>query len=341
MLRNKQRDFGSRPKVLSLVRLAPQSVEMLRREADLTQRPWTETHELADPQALSAEIETHGYGALLIEADFVLEETLAAAPTLRFVGVCRADYEAHVDVKAATARGVMVVFTPRRNAEAVAELTVALMLNLLRPVLRATKFVQSGRWDDPTAGYFEFRGDELGSQIVGIVGLGAIGRRTAALLKPFGCQLLVTDPGLAHDEIESLGCVPVGLHELLARATFLVVHCPAIPDTMGLIGSEALARLPSGARLVATSGGGVVDATAAAQALHSGQLAGAAVDVFDTHPIAPDNPLLGAPKTILLPHIGGATEATVTRYSDMVVRDYLRFLAGRLPINLANREVAV
>ena len=192
---NVQLGSGSRPRVLSLVELVPSAVDRLRVEADLTLRPWTVTQELSDPHDLADEIEENRYEALFVEADFVLEETFAAAPTLRFVGVCRGDH-GHVDVDAAEARGVTVVYTPRRNANAVAELTVLLMLNLLRPVREASAFVTAGLWTDPVAGYTEFRGVELSSQTVGIIGLGAIGARTAALLQPFGCPVLVTDPAL-------------------------------------------------------------------------------------------------------------------------------------------------
>ena len=324
--------------MLSLVDLVPPAVDRLRVEADLTLRPWTVTQELSDPHNLAAEIEENGYEALFVEADFVLEETFADAPTLRFVGVCRGDY-GHVDVDAAKSHGVTVAYTPRRTANAVAELTVLLILNLLRPVREASAFVADGLWADPVAGYTEFRGFELSDQIIGIIGLGAIGARTAALLQPFGCPVLATDPALSDAEVKALGCTPVPFAELLTRATLLAVHCPATPETHGLIGAEALAKLSPGARLVATTGEGVVDADAVAAALYSGHLAGVAFDVFETHPLLPDHPLVKAPNALLLPHIGGATDATVERYSDMIVNDYLRFLAGKTPMHLATSGV--
>lgn len=328
-----QKTPGHRPRVLSLVELAAPAADRLRRTADLTLRPWTETHELVDPFDLAAEIEEHGYDALFIEADFVLEETFANAPTLRFVGVCRVDHS-HVDLEAAMASGVVVANTPGRNSQAVAELTLTLMLNLLRPVIEAAAFVATGAWTDPVAGYEGFRGTELGAQTVGIIGLGAIGRRTAALLQPFGCRVLASDPALTAADMEALGCAAASLDELLAASTMIAVHCPALPETQGLIDAAALAKMPAGARLVATTGEGVVDTAAAAAALKDGRLSGAAFDVFETHPVPPDHPLLSAPNVILLPHIGGATDVTVTRHSEMIVDDYLRFLAGERPINL-------
>ncbi len=329
---NAQNRTIRRPRVLSLVELAGPSVDRLRRVADLTLRPWTETQELVDPLELAAEIEKHGYGALFIEADFVLEETFANAPTLRFVGVCRVDHS-HVDLDAAAAAGVVVANTPGRNSPAVAELTLTLMLNLVRPVIEASAFVAEGGWTDPTAGYFGFRGTELGAQTVGIIGLGAIGRRTAALLRPFGCRILASDPAVTAEEMQALGCTAASLDDLLAASTLVAVHCPALPQTQGLIDAASLGRMPAGARLVATTGEGVVDTAALAAALEEGHLAGAALDVFETHPVPPGHPLLSAPNVILVPHIGGATDVTVRRHSDMIVEDYLRFLAGEPLVN--------
>ena len=335
---NAQNQTGSRPRVLSLVELDGPSVDRLRRVADLTLRPWTETQELVDPLELAAEIEEHGFDALFIEADFVLEETITRAPTLRFVGICRVDH-GHVDLEAAAAAGVVVANTPGRNSQAVAELTLTLMLNLVRPVIEASAFVAAGDWADPTAGYIGFRGTELGAQTVGIIGLGAIGRRTAALLRPFGCRMLASDPAVSAEEMQALGCSAASLDELLAASTMVAVHCPALPQTQGLIDAAALARMPAGARLVVTTGEGVVDTAALAAALEAGHLAGAALDVFETHPVPPDHPLLSAPNVILLPHIAGATDVTVVRHSDMIVDDFLRFLDGEPLLNPSRQSL--
>ena len=329
---------GRRPRVLSLVTLAEVAAARLRQAADLTLRPWTETRELADPVELGQELAREGYTALLIEADFVMEETFGAAPDLSFVGVCRGNY-GHVDVDAATAASVTVVHTPGRNATAVAELTLGLMLALLRRIPAAAAYVASGAWDDPVDPYLSLRGSELADQVVGIIGLGAIGRRTAALLGPFGCSVLATDPALSDDQVRQLGCEPVSFDALIERATLIAVHCPSVESTLGMIDAAAITALSRGARLVVTTGEGVVDEQAVAEALRLGHLAGAAFDVFETHPVRPDHPLLNAPNAILLPHLGGATDATIERYSAMVVDDYLRFLAGERPVHLVNSEV--
>lgn len=327
-----------RPRVLSLVTLADGPAGRLRETADLTLRPWTETRELVDPVELGTELAREGYTALLVEADFVMAETFDAALGLEFVGVCRGNY-GHVDVDAATAAGVTVVHTPGRNAAAVAELTVGLMLALLRRLPDAAAYVAGGAWEDPVEAYLSFRGSELADQVVGIIGLGAIGRRTAGLARAFGCRVTATDPALADEQVHELGCEPVSFDALIETATLVAVHCPPLESTLGMIDAEVVARMPHGARLVVTTGEGVVDETAVAEALRQGRLGGAAFDVFETHPIRPDHPLLKAPNAILLPHIGGATDATIERYSAMVVDDYLRFMAGERPAHLVNPEV--
>ncbi len=329
---------ATRPRVLSLVELDPVELRRLERVAEVVVRPWTETLELADPEELGKELDARGVLGLFVEADFVMDETFEAAPQLGFVGVCRGN-SGHVDIETATRAGVVVTHAPGRNAKAVAELTIAMMLTLLRAIPEAAAYVAERRWNDPVTAYAEMRGSELGRQVVGIVGLGRIGRQTARLTSAFGARVLAVDPALNDAQIRAAGCEPNSWEDLLAMSTMLAVHCPSIESTRGLIDAKAIRRMPRGARLVATTGEGVVEADDVAAALHDGRLAGAAFDVFDTHPIRPDNPLLDAPNVLLLPHIGGATDATVQRYSAMVVDDFLAFLDGVRPARIVNPEV--
>ena len=314
---------AGRPHVLSLVEIDAGELKRLEAVADVEVRPWTETLELVDPDDLGEELTANGVLGLFVEADFVMGETFEAAPGLRFIGICRGD-TGHVDIDAATGAGVVVTHTPGRNAEAVAELTIAMMLALLRDIPGTSAYVRERRWQDPVTAYCEMRGSELGRQVVGIIGLGrSRSARPRRLADAFGARVLATDPALS-DEQDPGGRVRAGStgQDLLAVSTLLAVHCPSLESTRGLIDASALAQMPKGARLVVTTGEGVVREDDVAAALHAGQLAGAAFDVFDTHPIRPDNPLLDAPNALLLPHIGGATDATVQRYSAMVVDDF-------------------
>ncbi len=327
-----------RPRVLSLVELDGDQRRRLEAVADVEVRPWTETLTLVDPEELAEELVAQQVLGLFVEADFLIGGMFEAAPGLGFVGICRGD-SGHVDIEAATRAGVVVTHTPGRNAEAVAELTIAMMLALLRGIPGAGAYVQERRWVDPVTAYVEMRGSELGRQVVGIVGLGRIGRHTARLAKSFGARVLAFDPALDDEQIRAAGYEPAAWADLLAMSTMLAVHCPSLASTRGMIDAKALTLMPRGARLVATTGEGVVRSDDVAAALRDGHLAGAAFDVFDTHPIRPDDPLLDAPNALLLPHIGGATDATVQRYSAMVVDDFLAFLDGSRPERIVNPEV--
>ena len=330
--------MSARPRVLSLAAIDPGVSARYAETWDLVVRPWTETQELADPMELGAELASDGHMALLVEADFVTAEVFDAAPNLAFVGVCRGS-TGHIELDAATRAGVVVVHAPGRNAAAVAELTVALTLNLLRHVSDAEAYVQAGDWKDPADPYIRFSGDELGDQTVGIIGLGAIGRMTVGLLQAFGARALAYDPGLDDAAIRATGATPCLLPQLLAEAGVVVVHCPRTEATAGMIDADAIASMGPGTRLVVTTGEGVVDESGVAAALRSGHLAGAAFDVFDTYPIRPDHPLLHCPHAVLVPHIGGATGATIRRHSALVLEDLARFLNGERPQRLANPEV--
>ena len=318
--------------------LAPfdaQALEDLRRLLPVTYESWLETRTLHDPEELGRRLGREGFTVLVVEADFVFEELFQAAPGLRLVAVCRGS-TGHVDLEAATRHGVAVVHTPGRNARAVAEHVLALMLTLARGIHRAHHYVVQGRWRDPVEPYASMRGLELGERTLGIVGLGAIGRTLARLALALDMRVLGYDP---HVDRAPQGVEMVPLEELLRRSDFVSLHVPHTPETEGLLDAGRLALMRPTAYLVNATGAAVVDQEALAQALASGRLAGAAVDVFEAHPVPPENPLLGLDNVVLTPHIGGATVETVRRHSRMVVEDVGRFLEGRRPLRLANPEV--
>ena len=177
----------------------------LRAEMDVTYESWLDTRALTDPDELAVRIRSQDISILVVEADFVFEETFQDCPGLKFVGICRAATN-QVDLQAATDHGVLVVNTPGRNARAVAEHAFALILSLARRIPQAHQYVRSGRWRHPVAGYTDFRGIELSSRTVGIVGVGAVGRTLAAICMGFGMNVSAYDPyidnvpeGSAHD----------------------------------------------------------------------------------------------------------------------------------------------
>jgi D-3-phosphoglycerate dehydrogenase len=325
-------------KALVLAPFAEDALEALNELVPAVHESWTETRRLYDPEELAERIDRDDVGVLIIEADFAFEELFENASALRFIGVCRQELN-HVDVEAATQHGIVVVNTPARNAQAVAEHTIGLMLALARRTPQMHSYVSSQLWKDPTEPYISMRGMELGDKTLGIVGLGAIGRLVAKLARGIGMRVLAYDPYVGTMGERYRGTFLVSLEELLKESHFVTLHVPRHSETDGLLNAERLALVRPGSFLVNTSSYSAVDEGALVEALHSGRLAGAALDVHESHPIPPTSPLLGLDNVILTPHIGGATEETVSRHSWMIVEAVRRFLTGRRPKHLVNPAV--
>jgi glyoxylate reductase len=253
-------------------------------------------------------------GLLSLLTDLVDAELIAAAPRLRAISNYAVGVD-NVDVEAATARGIPVGNTPGVLTDSTADLTVALMLGIGRHLTAGDAFVRRGEWRtwEPEL----LLGHDLHGATVGVVGFGRIGQAVARRLEGFDCELLKTSRS---------GGVP--LEDLLERSDFVSIHTPLTPQTRGLIDAAALARMKPTAYLVNTARGPVVDTSALVDALHAGQIAGAALDVTDPEPLPADHPLLDAPNLIVLPHLGSATHATRERMADMAVDNLLAGVRG-------------
>jgi D-3-phosphoglycerate dehydrogenase / 2-oxoglutarate reductase len=255
-----------------------------------------------------------GVDAVLAGLDEI-DASVLATPGLRViarhgVGVDR------VDLAAAERHGVTVTNTPGANAAAVAELTVALMLLLCRPLLAADREVRAGNWP-------VLRGTELGRRTVGLLGVGQVGSRVATTLAAMGCKVLPHDP--------ALGGHSLALEELLPRAEVLSLHLPLNDETRGLVGEALLGQLPDGALLVNTARGELVDEGALVRALDSGRLAGAALDALAEEPPAAGHPLVGRDDVIVTSHIGAHTAEARAAMGRLAMDDLLAVLAGRRP----------
>lgn len=310
-------------------------VAELNRVMPVVHESWTDTRRLYDPCELAARLNADAASVLVVEPDFVFEETLAQTPALRLIGVCRASV-GHIDVDAATARGIAVVNAPARNANAVAEHALALMLALARRIPQAHRYAQSGSWQNPAAPYLQFVGAELCGKTLGIIGLGAIGGRLAKICAALDMRVQAHDP-YASNPPADVHLAP--LDALMASSDFVSVHLPLTPETDAMLDARLLRLMKPGAYIVSASDAAVFAPDALVDALKSRQIAGAALDVFETHPISPQNPLLALDNVVLTPHIGGATAETVRRHSHMITDDILRFARGEMPQNLVNHEV--
>jgi phosphoglycerate dehydrogenase-like enzyme len=306
----------------------------LRQSLHVAYESWMETRRLYDPDDLAARINKDRSSILVVESDFVFEETFEQVDSLKFIGICRSATN-QIDVDAATNHGILVVNTPGRNAHAVAEHTLGLMLALARRIPEAHQYVKKGRWQNPAAPYVSLRGIELAGRTLGIIGLGAIGRKLARMASALEMTVLGYDPYVAQ--------IPASveltdLDDLLARSDFVSVHVPLTPETEGLMNSRRLHLMKPTAFLVSACDASVFEKNALVETLKSHRIAGAAFDVFETHPVSPQDHLLALDNVILSPHLGGATEETIERHSQMVTDDILRFLDGQRPLNLVNPD---
>jgi len=325
-------------KALILAPFSPSVIERLSKSLEVIYESWMDTRRLVPADELIDRIQGQDIEIVIIEADFIFREVFERGKKLKLVGACRGNVT-HVDIEAATEHGVLVVNTPARNATAVAELTVGLMLALTRNIPKAHQMVSSGEWVDPTVCYSTFRGTELAGKTIGIVGFGAIGQQVAKRLSAFETSTIVYDPYVGPQEIKKVGARLRDIDDLVMQSDIITLHCPSLPDTIGLISAETIALMKPTAYLVNTAGAAIVDRDAIVRALREGHIAGAAFDVYETWPVQPDNPLLKLDNVILTPHIGGSTDETVERHSTMIADDIERFLGGERPKNLLNPQV--
>jgi D-3-phosphoglycerate dehydrogenase len=275
-----------------------------------------------------------GQDALIVHGAPVSSEVLDAGP-LRLV-CCARGGPVNVDVRAATDRGIPVVNTPGKNAEAVAELTIAFALLLIRSVPRASRYLaQRGAFAESVFEGGEFFGHEAASVTLGLVGLGRVGREVAARASALGFTVLGHDPLIS----EAGGIELVPLEDLLERSGIVSLHARATPDNRHMFARAQFARMRPGACFINTARESLVDEAALRAALEQGTLGGAALDVLERPPAGSRHPLLAAPNTFVTPHIGGATAETLTRGAQRAVAAVASVLAGRVPEHVVNPQV--
>jgi len=260
----------------------------------------------------------------------------AAADTLRVVGSVRGG-PVNIDVAAATRLGVPVVYLPGRNLGAVAEYCVGTMICAMRGLPDAARDLAGGRWD-PAGFRFERTGLELRAATVGLVGLGAVGLRVAELLRAFGSTVLAHDPYADADSAEAAGVHLVPLDELLAGCDVVSLHARLTDDTRRMFDADAFAAMRPGALFVNSARGELVDQVALDQALESGHLRGAVLDVFDPEPPAGDDPLPARRGVLATPHLAGASRQVAEESAAKVAGEIARVLGGGRPLHCANPE---
>ncbi len=301
------------PKVLVSDSIAREGVEILRRHAQVVvdDKITTDALMLAIPE----------YDALVVRSRTkVIAPVIDAATRLRVIGRAGVGVD-NIDCEAAARRGIAVVNSPASAMVSVAEHTMGLMIALARFIPQADASLRKGSWEKN-----KFLGIELSGKTLGIVGLGRIGSMVAVRAEAFGMRVLTYDPYIKGERAETFGTTLLeSLDDLLALSDFVSIHVPLMPNTRGLIGAEKMAKMKPGARLISCARGGVVDEKALLAALESGQLAGAALDVFETEPPG-DNPLLKHPRVVVTPHLGAMTEEAQTRAAVDVAEQVVEIL---------------
>jgi len=278
-----------------------------------------------------------GARALIVRsATHVTAEVLEAGTDLEVVGRAGIGLD-NVDVDAATTRGVMVVNAPESNVLSAAEHAMALLLAQARNIPQAHAALVAGKWERA-----KWEGVELHGKVLGVVGLGRIGALVAQRALAFGMRLYAYDPYVSPERARQMGVQLMSLEDLVREADFLTIHLPKTPETTGLVGRDLLAKAKPGIRIVNAARGGIVDEEALADALRSGQVGGAAIDVFAVEPCT-ESPLFGLPGVVVTPHLGASTAEAQDKAGVTIAEQVNLALAGDFvpfAVNVAATEVS-
>jgi D-3-phosphoglycerate dehydrogenase len=280
----------------------------------------------------------HGKDANVLMGLFVpvSSKVIDAMPNLKVVGVSRAGLE-NVNVKAATERGILVFNVMGRNAHAVSDFAVGMMLAEARNIARAHHAIKNGTWRKTfvNSDYVP----EINGKTIGIFGFGYIGQLVAKKLSGFDCNIAVYDPYVADEVLEANGAKRVELEELFETSDFITVHARLTEDNKKIINADLLGKMKPTAYLINTGRAGLIDQDALAEALKDGKIMGAALDVFTTEPIEPESPFLTLDNVTLTTHIAGTTADALNNSPYLLAADVARLFAGEKPRFVVNPEV--
>ncbi|MBG6059708.1 D-3-phosphoglycerate dehydrogenase [Cryobacterium sp. MP_M5] len=312
----------SKPVVLIAEELSPATVDALGPDFDVRNVDGT------DRPALLKELAS-AHAILVRSATKVDAEAIAAAPLLKVIARAGVGLD-NVDIKAATAAGVMVVNAPTSNIISAAELTVGHIISLARHIPPAHGALAEGQWKRS-----KYTGVELYEKTIGIIGLGRIGALVAARMQAFGTNIIAFDPYITSARAQQLGVTPVSLDELLAQSDFVTIHMPKTPETTGMLGAAQFALMKPTAFVVNVARGGLIDEADLHDALVAGTIAGAGLDVFVSEPPT-GSPLLGLPNIITTPHLGASTDEAQEKAGVSVAKSVRLALSGELVPDAVN-----
>ncbi|MDR0759257.1 MAG: D-2-hydroxyacid dehydrogenase [Treponema sp.] len=288
---------------------------------------------LTDPKESISRI--GGAEAVIVNKTPVTAEVINACPSIRYIGVLATGYNV-VDVNAAKSKGIVVTNIPTYGTAAVGQFAIALLLEICHHAGYHDKTVHEGRWEkNPDWCYWDYPLIELADKTMGIIGFGRIGQVTGTIAKALGMKVIAYD-GYPNDRGKQIASY-VSLDELFARSDVICLHCPLFPETAGLINKTTIAKMKDGVILINNSRGPLVVEEDLADALNSGKVYAAGLDVVSTEPIKGDNPLLKAKNCIITPHISWAPKESRQRLMDIAVNNLAAFVNGS-PVNVVNKQ---
>jgi D-3-phosphoglycerate dehydrogenase len=320
---------ATKPVVLLAEELSPATVEALGPDFEIRQCDGADRSQLLSAIADADAI-------LVRSATQVDAEAIAAAKNLKVIARAGVGLD-NVDIKSATQAGVMVVNAPTSNIVSAAELTIGHILSLARHIPAASSALKNGEWKRS-----KYTGTELFEKKLGIIGLGRIGALIAARAQGFEMEILAYDPYVTSARAAQLGVQLVTLDELLEQSDFITIHMPKTPETVGMISTEAFAKMKNSAYIINVARGGLVDEKALHEALEAGEIAGAGIDVFVQEP-STDLPFFGRDNVVVTPHLGASTDEAQEKAGVSVARSVRLALAGELvpdAVNVAGGVIA-
>lgn len=267
----------------------------------------------------------------------VTKENMDAAPNLKYIGVLATGYNV-IDVKAARKKGIAVTNIPTYGTASVAQFAIAMLLEICHHVARHSEAVYQGRWEaNPDWCFWDYPLIELAGKNMGIIGFGRIGQNTAKIAQALGMNILANDE-YQNPELESETCKYVTLDELYKNSDVIVLHCPLFPSTEGIINKDSIAKMKDGVIILNNSRGPLIVEEDLRDALNSGKVYAAGIDVVSTEPIKGDNPLLQAKNCFITPHISWAPKESRQRLMDIAIDNIEAFINGS-PVNVVNNNL--
>jgi phosphoglycerate dehydrogenase-like enzyme len=311
-------------------------IQELKGTHQVIYEPWSEDKELLSEEELKLKLIHNDTEIYICESEIVSARVLEGIKNLKMICVCRAGVN-DIDLSTATKHGIYVTNTPGRNANAVAEMTVALLVMVSRYMNVGERALREGKWDDGL--YFRMRGIELYGRTIGFVGFGAVARELAKKLAGFEMKKIAYDPYVSQEVADEYGVVMVDADTLFNKCDYVSNHLPVTTETKGFINATRLAQMKSSAYLINTARSATVDENAVVEALRNHTITGAAFDVYSQEPLPTTHPLLSLDNVVLMPHLGGASTDVVSNHSRLVLEDIALFTAGKPPKHIVNRDL--